>query len=431
MSRPRNRPDRAAVPVARVEVLDDVAGVDIGQEETDDTTEASPPPGAERGNYISEWFGHRVYPTVRVTDQSRADQRAGRCPFLTAVKGADTPCIKPDSAKGVCTVSSASNRREGATVRQDWLVCEYRAFDPVLLRAVAARLYAERDPDRLALFGAVTTSRPEVQTEIQRLLATGERRVLVYFDEKVGGEIKISASDDTPSLSFDVTLVELLDGGAGAAPAFGRYAVLELQTMDYHGTYAHAVNLLVHARDKAFRNDFPEQFARRPDWLAEGISTPNIANVFKRTIHQMLFKFPLGTDEACAGTALAVPLAVWDSWQRFLARPALADVGDGTLRLPAPPLQASADDATGKVPAWIVVFDFDAAANATPSPIRITHVIGTSAAALAHHAYVAAPAGVSRAFAAGQGVQHALKGRLATYWPVFLPPPTPRRGRRQ
>lgn len=451
--------DGTPVPEAHVEVVDVIGDVDVGPG-ADDTPEGAEqgaeepdvgtePPAPAKGNYISEWFGHRVYPAVRITAESRADQKAGRCPFLTNVKGSDTECIKPENAKGVCTVNSASNKQNGIPVRQDWLVCEYRAFDPGLLRTVAARLYGEPDPARLALYGAVTTSRPEVQDEIRRLLTSGEGRVLVYFDEKVGGEIKISASEDSPSLSFDVTLVELLDVPGSRAPDLGRYAVLELQTMDYHGTYAHAVDLMLHARDKGFKKDFPEQFAARPDWLAEGISTPNIANVFKRTIHQMLFKFPLGTADACAGTALAVPRAVWDSWQRFLARPPLVDVGDGTFRLEGPespvdvgaaPIVAakagtSTERGAPKVPAWIVVFDFDAGADVTPSPVRVTHVIATSASALAHYAYVAAPREIVRVLDQRQGVPEALRIRLGAFWPALLPlvaPKLPRlRQRRQ
>ena len=54
------------------------------------------------------------------------------------------------------------------------------------------------------------------------------------------------------------------------------------------------------------------------NWLSEKIEGPNIANVFKRTFYQMVLKFKLAGHETCAGTTLALPRAVWDSWQRHL-----------------------------------------------------------------------------------------------------------------
>lgn len=91
---------------------------------------------AEGGNFISEWFGHRIYPRVVSSSESLLDQQSQRCPFLSRVKGTDQECVKNVKSKGVCTISSCSNGP-----RQDWVACPYRVFDPKLIETVAARLY--------------------------------------------------------------------------------------------------------------------------------------------------------------------------------------------------------------------------------------------------------------------------------------------------
>ncbi|MGH7088448.1 MAG: hypothetical protein ACREFQ_06065, partial [Stellaceae bacterium] len=62
------------------------------------------------GNYVSEWFGHRVYPQVVSTPQALADQRSERCPFLSRATGEARRCIKSEASKGICTINSASTR---------------------------------------------------------------------------------------------------------------------------------------------------------------------------------------------------------------------------------------------------------------------------------------------------------------------------------
>jgi hypothetical protein len=34
------------------------------------------------GNFVSEWFGHRIHPNVVSNAQAVADQTSERCPFL-------------------------------------------------------------------------------------------------------------------------------------------------------------------------------------------------------------------------------------------------------------------------------------------------------------------------------------------------------------
>lgn len=88
------------------------------------------------GNFVSEWFGHRVYPVVS-TPESVADQQSERCPFLTDATGEQRKCIKAEAAKGVCTISSISNGS-----RQDWLVCPYRALNEDLVSNSIRQLFA-------------------------------------------------------------------------------------------------------------------------------------------------------------------------------------------------------------------------------------------------------------------------------------------------
>jgi hypothetical protein len=88
------------------------------------------------GNYVSEWFGHRVYPAVLSTPEALSDQRSERCPFLSQATGEARRCIKSEASKGICTINSASNR-----IRQDWLVCPYRALDPELVGNAVRQLF--------------------------------------------------------------------------------------------------------------------------------------------------------------------------------------------------------------------------------------------------------------------------------------------------
>jgi hypothetical protein len=122
-------------------------------------------------------------------------------------------------------------------------------------------------------------------------------------------------------MSFDVTLVEVLKGEADGFE-LGRYGIMEVQTMDFHGSYKQAVDALNNALD-LHKKSFPGALGENLEWAGRGVQSPNIANVFKRTFYQMLVKFQLSTGKAAAGTVLALPRAVWDSWQPFLGAPKL------------------------------------------------------------------------------------------------------------
>jgi hypothetical protein len=355
-------------------------------------------------NHVAEWFGHRIFPTVATSDQSIEDQKRHRCPFLTRVKDTEQRCIKPETSRGVCTVSSTSNGP-----RQDWVVCPYRVFDPVIVDDVAARVFEVSDRSRVRTHAAPTLSEPEVQESIPAELDAGNR-VLVYFDQKIGGEISLRGTARSPEVSFDVTFVELVRTASGIG--LGKFAILEVQTMDFHGSYKHAVAKLMKAVD-LFPDDFPIQIEQHPEWAGERIEGPNIANVVKRTFWQMFFKFNFGLAEQCAGTTLAIPAAVWDSWQPFLGMPELTPYHDGTFRLTKPGEPAP----SGNIPAWIYVFDIDARAPVTPNPITLQKVIGATADALGHYALVEAPRYASDALVSSGGIYATLRRRIRDYWP--------------
>jgi len=241
---------------------------------------------------------------------------------------------------------------------------------------------------------------------------------LVYFQNRLGGEISLRATDRSPELSFDATLVEIVPVENGGL-TLGRYGVLEIQTMDFHGTYASAVKNLAAALH-LHQDDFGSAVADHPEWLGEAVEGPNIANVFKRTFYQMMFKFQLGSHSRSAGCVFAIPEAVWDSWQRHLGKPDLIAIGDGTFRL--------AQSERGEAPsAWIYVFDLDASAQVSPNRLRLRKVIGTSAAALSHYALDVAPMAAMEPGSAADGLLDAIRTRLGLVLDDFRPQPPRRR----
>lgn len=359
------------------------------------------------GNYISEWFGHRMYPQVVSSSSSVQGQQKERCPFLSDTTGTETECIKHPSSKGVCTISSTSNGP-----RQDWVACPYRAFDREMMDAIATRLYDFAPETNVHIYSAPSLATEQRQTEVLRLIDADET-VLVYFDQKMGGEIQLSATDRSPQVSFDTTFVQLVPGEQSLS--LGRFAIMEIQTMDFHGSYRHAVKNLKDAL-RLHKDDFPSQVEQNQQWLSESIEGPNIANVFKRTFYQLMFKFEMALTPDCAGSALAIPVAVWDSWQKFLGAPDLLNHPNGTHRLPKPD-----EDDDQRLPCWIYVFDFDESADETPSPMRIQKMIRTSAEALAHHAIEEAPrAAIDELDAA---LYPAIRRRLRKYWPLQIEVP--------
>lgn len=216
-------------------------------------------------------------------------------------------------------------------------------------------------------------------------------------------------------MSFDVTVVEIKPDGEGAFKV-SRYGILELQTMDYHGTYKHAVANLrdgMRLHEETFAEALQTNLAK---WAGKDVEGPNIANVFKRTFYQMLLKFRLvGEGSAAAGTVLAIPSSVWDSWQPFLGAPTFEEEMPGVQKL------AVAPGAPAEPPlnAYICVFDLNAESQEAVSPVEIKHFIRISPERLAHHAFTEVPANILHAVQTEESVLATIKFRLGKWWPAF------------
>jgi len=141
------------------------------------------------------------------------------------------------------------------------------------------------------------------------------------------------------------------------------------------------------------------------------VEGPNIANVFKRTFYQIVFKFQVTKRETSVGCALALPQPVWDSWQPFLGRPEMHEQPDGTWRL--------LDDQTLQPRDWIYVFDIDPnpRSDGQPAPIHIGRVIGTDAPTLSRAAFEVAPARAVEHAGNIDAVALTIARRLGTYLP--------------
>jgi hypothetical protein len=171
----------------------------------------------------------------------------------------------------------------------------------------------------------VPATRLEEDSFLESAIRSRVGTVYVHFSDKLGGEISIPRSARSPELSFDLTFFECFLSDAEIR--IGRFGIYEIQTMDFHGSYRHAVAALSNAIDLHQAN-FPTALAQNPEWAGRGIEGPNIANVFKRTFYQMALKFELVHHPDCAGAVLGLPEAVWGSWAHHLALPKVVAKGD-------------------------------------------------------------------------------------------------------
>lgn len=360
-----------------------------------------------RGNYVSEWFGQRIYPEVRLDVAAVTGENSARCPFLSDVLHHSTHCVKSENSKGVCTISSSSNGP-----RQDWLVCPYRVISSPIVTQACQRIFGLAEAVE-----PVPVSILRHPEELARLMDTVNTNGVgyIFFQDKLGGEISVIGTHRSPEMAFDVTVVEIRpDGQSGFAVT--RYGILELQTMDYHGTYKRAVSNLRDAL-RLHQDTFSEALrSNLGRWSGEDVEGPNIANVFKRTFYQMLLKFRLaGEGSAAAGTVLAIPQSVWDSWQPFLGAPELEDESPGIKRLRVAP------DAPAEQPlnAYICVFDLDASSTEPISPVVIRHFIRILPERMMHHAFTEVPAHILHSIQTEESVLATIKSRLGRWWPAF------------
>ncbi|HTW69190.1 MAG TPA: DNA methyltransferase [Acetobacteraceae bacterium] len=389
----------------------------VAREKVNGMARPARPARKESGNYISEWFGRRVYPVVKLDGiKSISGANKDVCPFLTEALARKTECWKSANSKGVCTISSVSNR-----TRQDWLVCPHRVIHTDIVKESCARIFGTAAAGRypVPVSALATAERLEsFKTEIRK---TGSG--FLFFQDKLGGEISFGGTDKSPEMAFDITLVEILPQPAGQF-ALGRYGIMEIQTMDFHGSYRDAVSALNNALD-LHGDAFPTTLQLNIDWAGRGVEGPNIANVFKRTFYQMMIKFQLSTGAAAAGTVLALPRSVWDSWQPFLGAPVLVPTTDGDFAIAGAPESA--------LNSYICLFDLDASAgdpdpDATGvagakdiSPVRIQSYIRVDPQTLAHYAFAEVPKEILNNISGMDLIMASIRTRLARWWPEISP----------
>jgi hypothetical protein len=375
-------------------------------------------------SFVAEWFGHIVWPPEQVDESPDAirDQVAQRCPFLSSATASDVLCIKKargagdEYRTGFCTASSPSTG-----VREDWLACPARVFDQrfALIRSAVVNLFGLDPDDQFDVYPLTRFAEGEIRAQVSAL---GEdrngRRVFAFASNPptLGGEIDIPETHRSPGNKVDVSIFEVV-GVADNLPKLGRFAIFEIQTADFHGSPLHAIGELRTLGPPTRDRDYHEAIAANPERLGKRIEGPNKANIFKRTIYQMILKIQMAKDPRCAGFCVVLPEPVWRSWKRHLGDPPLEDDPDrpGIVRLATPAASDDDEKLIEKEPAWILVFRIDRDSDETPRPLEIVRQIATDSAALLHFAFEEAPeAAVSEGaldrFAA------AFERRLGTQW---------------
>jgi len=360
------------------------------------------------GNYISEWLGHRVFPSVRMDMDQFLGKKFGDCPFLTEALRNPTQCVKNNNSFGVCTVNTYNKDKS-----QDWLACPYRVISSGLVRAACERIFG---------IGAENLSQPIPVTllsdlsEWNKFKAEVEKRGVgyVFFQAKLGGEISVTSTPKSPEISFDVTLVEIRFSEDGFK--VGRYGIFEIQTMDFHGSYRAAVDNLRDAL-RLHGKGLPDSLSANKHWSAEGVEGPNIANVFKRTFYQILLKFQLSGKGAAAGTVLAIPNSVWESWQPFLGAPELVKIDESTYRIRPIDRKLNSSEVTN---AYVCVFELDANSENAISPVIVKGFIQVDAEELAHYAFKTVPAGMLKSISESDSILVRIRERIASHWPGLV-----------
>lgn len=354
-----------------------------------------------KGNFVSEWFGQRIYPRVRMDVAEVIGKKTDKCPFLTNILKTASGCVKTENSLGVCSISSSSNGP-----RQDWLVCPYRVIDSEIVKRSCSLVFGlsgEVQP----LPVSILRFEGELENFKARVKKAGSG--YLFFQDKLGGEISVIATERSPEIAFDVTLVEV--SYSGGTFDVTRYGILEIQTMDFHGSYKYAVANLRDAL-RLHGKDFPEALQNKPEWAGKNVEGPNIANVFKRTFYQIMLKFKLSGQGAAAGTVLALPRSVWDSWQPFLGAPQLEDEALNMKRF-----KIGNGQKAQALNSFICVFDLDRDHNASISPVRIDHFIRVFPDLLAYHAFTEVPNHILHAIQRSDAVLSRIKARLGDWWP--------------
>lgn len=124
-----------------------------------------------------------------------------------------------------------------------------------------------------------------------------------------------------------------------------------------------------------------------------------------------MLKFQIGADESCAGCVLALPVSVWDSWQRHLGKPDLLKNADGTFSLDWEGRRA------GRPPAWIYLFDLDVSTRISPNKLLLRRVIATDADSMGHFALKVAPDAAVAGAGSADRVLATIRRRVGAWWP--------------
>jgi hypothetical protein len=190
-----------------------------------------------------------------------------------------------------------------------------------------------------------------------------------------------------------------------------RYGILEIQTMDFHGSYKHAVANLRDAL-RLHEDSFPDALQEKLEWAGKNVEGPNIANVFKRTFYQIMLKCKLSGQGAAAGTILALPKSVWDSWQPFLGKPEIESESGSIKRF-----KIGKDCSDEVLNSFICVFDLDSYHKNSISPVIINDFIRVSPDQLAHYAFTEVPNNMLHAIQTSDSVLTRIRTRLTEWWP--------------
>lgn len=348
-------------------------------------------PALKDGNYVAEWFGHRVWPEVDTSEAARINQSARACPFLTTVTGEATECVKRTKKPGwsepygVCTISSTANGK-----RQDWINCPHRTLDQhfTLLSAAVHSLYRIPDTEDIVLLPVTVLNQPEQRNRIRAGLDSG-RLIFVFSAIKLGGEVSLPETAASPAAAVDVSIVQVLEAELDGRPTkYGQHLFYEIQTADFHGSPLIAAAAL---RDLCPKGDpvsgFHDRLVGKKAVAGNAVEGPNKSNIFKRTIYQMILKIALSEHAASTGFAIVIPVAVWDSWFKHLGGPTLHPLGkDGkhfALKAPKETLKGI----RAKSRAAILVFEIDHAATERPQPLTLLKHIWCTSEALTYFAF--------------------------------------------
>jgi hypothetical protein len=349
----------------------------------------TPKKGCQEGNFVAEWFGHRVWSVVDDSQIAWENQSSRICPFLTTATECPTPCIKRANGwaepYGVCTISSDSNG-----IRQDWIACPYRTLDQhfTLLASAVKAAYDVPGASDVILLPLTVLHRSDQRRRIRNALRRDDR-VFLFSSQKLGGEIALPETEASPGAAVDMSVIEVTETDKSGKPKnFGNHLFYEIQTADFHGSPLHAAALL---RDvcpqSGARRGYYQKLKSLVEICGTGVEGPNKANVFKRTIYQMIFKIELTRAPQCTGFAIVLPVPVWDSWLRHLGQPQLAETRDDPTYVELRAEGEIAANVAQRERATVYVFDIDRESAETPNPLKIVRRVRISAASLSYHAF--------------------------------------------